>query len=215
MAPTRQKLIILGAGFFAEEVADLVSEMEAFELVGFVEGRERSRCSQKMLGLPILWIDDLPAFDASHNVVCAIGSTKRSNLIQQAQSLGFGFTSVIHPAAQISASVTIGEGSIISRGAILSAHTRIGSHVIINRGCLIGHHVEISDYATISPGANIAGKVKIGDHTFIAMGVNIVEGVTIGKSSMVGAGSLVTNDIPEHVQVMGVPARILRNIDAF
>src|SRR5574339_635220 len=106
MAHARKKLIILGAGFFAEEVADLVSETEAFELIGFVEGRERSRCSQKMLGLPILWIDDLSAFDPNCHVVCAIGSTKRSHLIQQARSLGFGFASVIHPAAQISASAT-------------------------------------------------------------------------------------------------------------
>jgi sugar O-acyltransferase (sialic acid O-acetyltransferase NeuD family) len=215
MPGTRKKLIILGAGVFAEEVADLASDTGAFELVGFVEGRERSRCSECMLGLPILWIDDLHAFDAHHEVVCAIGSTKRSNLIRQARSLGFQFPRVIHPSAQISSSVVIGEGSIIGRGAIISASTRIGSHVIVNRGCLIGHHVAIGDYATISPGANIAGKVTIGDHAFVGMGVNIVDGVVIGKSSMVGAGSLVTNDVPEHVQVMGAPARFLRHIDAF
>lgn len=46
-----QKLVILGASFFAQEVADLVSEIEEYELVGFVEGIDPKKCGQTLLGL--------------------------------------------------------------------------------------------------------------------------------------------------------------------
>jgi acetyltransferase-like isoleucine patch superfamily enzyme len=77
---------------------------------------------------------------------------------------------------------------------------------------LIGHHVQIGDYTTISPGANIAGKCLIGNLCYIGMGAIILDGITIGDNSIVGAGAVVTKDVPERVQVVGVPARIVKQL---
>ena len=40
-----------------------------------------------------------------------------------------------------------------------------------------------------------------------------VPGVTIGEDTVVGAGAVVTRDLPAGVVAMGVPARVLREID--
>lgn len=37
-------------------------------------------------------------------------------------------------------------------------------------------------------------------------------GITIGDNSVIGAGSVVTNDIPENVVAFGVPCRVIRDI---
>lgn len=79
---------------------------------------------------------------------------------------------------------------------------------------LVGHHATVHDYVTLSPGANVAGAVTIGEGAYIGMGAIILGRVTIGDHAVDGAGAVVTRDVPERVQVMGIPATVTRvNID--
>ncbi len=206
----RQKLVILGSSWFAQEVADLVEEIEDYQLVGFVEGIDPEKCKEKLLGLPVMWIDDVMQLDDSYRGICAVGTTRRKKFIEQAISLGLKFTTIVHPTARISPSASLGQGTIVSPGTVVSAHTKIGRYVIVNRGCLIGHHVEVGDYVTVSPGVNIAGKARIGRRTYIGMGAVILNDILVGENSVVGAGAVVSRDVPNSVQVMGLPAKIVK-----
>jgi sugar O-acyltransferase (sialic acid O-acetyltransferase NeuD family) len=208
----KEKLLILGASLFAEEIADVLSDFNQFELVGFVEGINPEKCHQPLFNLPVIWIDDVSKLDKTYKSICAVGSTKRKQFIQQALNLGLSFTSVIHPLAKISKATSVGEGCIVCAGAIIASHVNIGQHVITNRGCLIGHHTQVGNYVTISPGANIAGRVKIGDCSYIGMGAIVLDGISIGANSIVGAGAVVTRDVPDCVQVVGIPARVVKTI---
>jgi len=203
-------LLILGARTFAPEVSDLVSEIPGFRVVGFVENIEPERCRETLEGLPILWADDVAQLADSHWAVCALGSTQRSRFIEQVAACGIPFATLVHPSARISSKSSLGGGTIVSVGVIIAAHTHLGHHVIVNRGSLIGHHTTIGDYVTISPGANIAGACRIGEATYIGMGAVVIDHITIGAHSVVGAGAVVTKDVPDHVQVVGVPARIVK-----
>jgi acetyltransferase-like isoleucine patch superfamily enzyme len=47
----------------------------------------------------------------------------------------------------------------------------------------------------------------------ISVGCIIIAGVTIGENSIVGAGSVVTQDIPDYCVAVGNPARVIKKID--
>ena len=55
--------------------------------------------------------------------------------------------------------------------------------------------------------------VHIGENVWIGAGAIVLSGVHIGKNSVIGAGSVVTRDIPEHVLAVGIPCRVVREID--
>jgi acetyltransferase EpsM len=205
-----RQLVILGTHVFAEEVADLAAQAGGYELTAFAENWDRERCREPLLGRPVLWIDELGQLASTHAAICAIGSTKRGQFIEPVRELGFGFATLRHPTATVSPEASIGEGCMIGAGSVIAASASIGEHVIVNRGVLIGHHTTIGDYATLSPGANVAGCVEIGSRAFIAMGSVILDRISIGSDSIVGAGAVVTRDVPERVQVQGVPARVVR-----
>jgi acetyltransferase EpsM len=203
-------LLILGTRTFAVEVADLIAEIPQLRLAGFVENLERERCGETLEGVPVYWVEEVARLAGSHWAVCALSTTHRSRFTEQVAAYGLRFATAVHPSARVSAKTSLGEGTIVSVGAILASHTQVGCHVIINRGALIGHHTEIGDYVSIQPGANIAGACRIGEATYIGMGAIVIDHITIGAHAVVAAGAVVTTDVPDHVLVAGVPARVVK-----
>ncbi len=212
-ASGRRRLVILGAGGYAEEVADLASEHDRYEIVAFIEGRRREACGTSVHGVPVLWIDDIPSLPENCVAVCAVGSPARSAFIAEASARGLRFGTFVHPSAHVSRSARLGAGCIVGPHVVVAAHTTIGEHVILNRGVLVGHHASIGDCVTLSPGANVAGRTRIGEGAFIGMGAVILDGLTVGEGAVVGSGAVVTRDVPARVQVLGVPARSVRTLE--
>jgi sugar O-acyltransferase (sialic acid O-acetyltransferase NeuD family) len=214
LASKAQNLLILGTGLFAAEMADMISEIKAFRVTGFVENMERQRCKQRIDSLPIYWVDDVAQLSKSHHAVCSLGTTKRKGFIEQVASYNMPFATPVHPSARVSPKSTLGDGTFIAPGVIIASNTRLGQHVRVNRGALIGHDTTIHDYVTIQPGANIAGVCTIGQAAYVGMGAIIIERISIGSKSVIAAGSVVIKDVPGRVMVAGVPAKIIKeNID--
>ena len=88
----------------------------------------------------------------------------------------------------------------------------------IGNGVLIGHNVTL---ATLNHDErpdfrqNIYPKpIKIGDNVWIGSNATILQGITIGDGAIIGANAVVTKDVPENTIVAGVPARVIKYLDA-
>ena len=97
--------------------------------------------------------------------------------------------------------IVIGEGSNIQDNAVL--HCDLDSPRVIGKNATIGH------------GAIIHG-ATIGDNVLIGMGAIVLNGARIGDNCIVGAGAVVKEnaDIPANSMLVGVPAKIIRSLDA-
>jgi sugar O-acyltransferase (sialic acid O-acetyltransferase NeuD family) len=208
----RHRLAILGTSLFAPEVADIVEDCGEFEVSVFVENWDRARTTETLLGRPIVWFEDAAPLAATHLALCSLGTTKRRIFIEAAAAMGFRFATVVHPTPRVSSRSRVEAGSFISAGVVVSAQTRIGRHVVANRGVLVGHDTVIGDYVTLSPGANVAGGVSIGTGTYVGMGAIVLDRIRVGEGAVIAAGAVVTKDVPDRVEVMGVPARVVKEL---
>lgn len=62
---------------------------------------------------------------------------------------------------------------------------------------------------------DVIGPIKIGNNVHIGNNVIIMPNVTIGDNVVVGCGAIVTKDIPSNSVAVGVPARVIENIDEY
>lgn len=211
MIPTNtRKLLICGTRSLAADVADFAAEIPGVEVCGFIENMDRAKCAEPFELLPVHWVEQVSTLATTHVAVCALGTTHRRSFTEQVESLGMRFSSIAHPTSRVSSRSSLGEGTILSVGVIIAAHTHLGRHVFVNRGAIIGHHTQIGDHVSVMTGANIAGNCRIGPGTYIGMSAVILDNITVGAGSVIGAGAVVTKDVPANVQVVGVPAKVVK-----
>ncbi|MBN2568014.1 MAG: acyltransferase [Deltaproteobacteria bacterium] len=82
--------------------------------------------------------------------------------------------------------------------------------VVIEDFVQIGSHCSIYSISTID---NKEGHVKLKKNCKIGSHCTIMPKVTIGENSIVGAFSFVNQDIPANVIAVGVPAKVIRQIE--
>lgn len=86
-----------------------------------------------------------------------------------------------------------------------------GVGVVIHPKTIIGDNVSISQFLTI--GSNKGTPAVIEDNVYLGPNVCLVENVRIGSHSIIGAGAVVTKDIPPYSVAVGVPAKVIKQIN--
>ena len=96
--------------------------------------------------------------------------------------------------------ITVGRGSNVQENCVF--HTDMGFPLEIGADCTIGHKVMLHG-------------CTIGDNSLIGMGATVLNGAKIGRNCLIGAGALITEgkEIPDGSLVMGVPGKVVRQLD--
>jgi hypothetical protein len=147
----QQKLLVIGAGPLARVITDIAEDLLNIEVLGYVIDQPPFVPGSRLLGKPILWIDEVIDLDQSFFAICSIYKKKKSLIIDKFINQGINFVNLIHPRSVISRRVQMGVGNFIAGGVQISSDSELRNHSIINRGVLIGHDVFIDDFSVLSP----------------------------------------------------------------
>ncbi len=108
----------------------------------------------------------------------------------------------------------------------------VGKNVFINKGCsfqdqggiIIGDGAQIDHnvvLATLNHGIapekrriTYPAPIVIGRNVWIGANTVVTPGVTVGENAVIAAGAVVTKNVPANVIAGGVPARIIKTIEA-
>jgi len=214
---TAQPLLILGAGGFAREAADAVRAAQSvggpYEVVGLLDDNPGLH-GRSVGGTPVLGPFEAVEEHATAVVVVAVGRpdayTVRRDVVTRLALPVERFATVVHPAASVGSTCTVGPGSVLLAHVTLTADVVVGAHVAVMPQVVLTHDVRVDDYATLASGVRLGGAVQVGTGAYLASGVCVREGCRIGPWAMVGMGSTVIRDVlPERVSY-GSPARDVR-----
>ena len=92
---------------------------------------------------------------------------------------------------------------------------KLEDNVTIGSNSMIFAHVNptANEYLKKHGYPRTVKSVVIKKGAVISVGCIIIAGVTIGENAMVGAGSVVTNDIPDNCVAVGNPARVIKKVE--
>lgn len=202
--------VILVGGF--SEIIELC-DLAQVKIVGIIDN-----CLQKkIIGIKILGNDQdaKRIYEEFKNVPLIIAPDKperRNYLVKMYTEIGFKFSELISPHANISNSAKLGKGCIIQSAVNISSNVRIGCFVKLNTMSNIMHDSLIGDYSTIAPNAVILGKVTIESFAYIGANSTILPEKKIGSNSIIGAGSVITKDVDKRQVIVGNPGILLKKI---
>ena len=207
-----KSLVIIGAGGHGAVVADAARCAGMWSYIAFYDDRwpvllESVGC--EVLGnVEALRHRVTNSWPSQLQLVVALGdNSTRLSLAREFQAHGAELATIVHPAAVLSASSTIGPGTVVFAGAVINARSALGLACIINTGAIVDHDASIAAGTHVCPGVALAGNVSTGEMVTIGIGACVVQGRHIGTRAVVGAGATVLHDVEADCTVVGSPAR--------
>lgn len=170
------------------------------------------------------------------------GASARRKVKEALPPLKIGDDCVISAQAILYAGTKIGNQVMVGDLASIRENNIIGNKVIVGRLVMVEPNTKIGDNVTIQTGTHITGDAIIEDNVFfgdevstsndnsmgrgrgiykgphikrgarIGSNSTLLPGVVIGEEAVVAAAAVVTHDVPDRKVVMGVPARVVRDV---
>ncbi len=171
-------------------------------------------------------IDRKPA-EALDGLIIGNRSVIGANVVLYAGSV-IGNNVLVSDLSSIREECKIGDDVVLGRNVILNYNIIIGTQCRIMDGCHFGGDMILEENVFFGPyvcsvndnymglyseglkrkGAYIRKRARIGANT------TLLANIEIGENTIIGAGSVVTKNIPTMKIAYGVPAKVIRDIEA-
>ncbi len=153
---------------------------------------------------------------------CSVGT---SAVIYAGTKLGKNVT--VADLATIREKVVIGDFVLVGRGVAIENEVSIGDYTKMQTNSYITAYSILEDHVFIAPmvtftndnymgrtekrlkemkGAHVKRGARVGGNSIL------LPGIEIGEESFIAAGSIVTKNVPAYKLVMGIPARVVRDV---
>jgi UDP-2-acetamido-3-amino-2,3-dideoxy-glucuronate N-acetyltransferase len=139
-----------------------------------------------------------------------------------------GAGAVVGDQACVRERSVVGPGSVIGRGAMVEHDVVIGARVKLLDHAYLTAQSLVEDDVFVGPGTLTANDDSLGRHEpgirlrgvvlrracRIGAGALLLPGVEIGEEAVVAGGAVVRHDVPPRRIAMGVPARLVGEVEA-
>jgi acetyltransferase-like isoleucine patch superfamily enzyme len=139
-------------------------------------------------------------------------------------TLGDG--AIVGDQAYVRERAVVGERSVVGRGSAIDNDVSIGKRVRIQTGVYLTAYSVVEDDVFVGPTVSTYNDDTMARHgddypirgallrraCRIGGGSKLRPGVEVGEEAFVAMGSVVTRDVPARKLVMGVPARVQRDV---
>lgn len=215
-AEKKKKLVIIGAGEFAEIAYEYFTYDSEYEVSAFaVEAPYRNM--DRLFDLEVI---DLEYMDQlyppeMYDVFVAVTYTKlnrvRRRLYSFCKEKGYHCASYISSHSFVWHNAEIGENVFIFEDNTIQYHVKIGSNVVLWSGNHVGHRTVIEDDCWLTSHIVVSGFCHIGSGSFIGVNASIGDNVTLGRDTVLGAGAVTVKSLADTGKVyVGAPARPLK-----
>lgn len=122
----------------------------------------------------------------------------------------YNFRGLPHAFIRIGRDSLIGEMNVLRGQGGITIGDRVYTAPLVQL-LAVNHVYSDPDRPMVEQGITAEG-IVVEDDVWIGAGAVITDNVRIGKGAVVAAGAVVTQDVPPHTVVGGVPARVLKTI---
>jgi acetyltransferase-like isoleucine patch superfamily enzyme len=123
----------------------------------------------------------------------------------------YNFRNMPHSGIRIGRDSLIGEYTVIRGQGGVTVGDRVYTSPLVQI-LAVDHVFDDPSRPFVEQGITAQG-IAIEDDVWIGSGAVVTDGVHVGKGSVIAAGAVVTQDVPPHTVVGGVPAKAIRDID--
>ena len=147
-----------------------------------------------------------------------LNSERAEELLKGILAPGSAIPEVFAPLqVEFGAHTTFGEGCFLNYNCVILdvAEVNVGKRTLFGPGCqLITVEHPVNDADARAAGWERGRPITIGDNCWFGAGAMVMPGVTVGDNCVIAAGAVVAKDVPDNSLVGGVPAKLIRTLDA-